>query len=78
MQAILIKYLPATNTQGVRLKASARVGKLIEGRKYELECDQQARELAIRFAREMYMDGGFPITGFGMLPNGDYVATLGA
>lgn len=77
MQAILIKYLPATNTMGVRLKASARVGTLIESRKYELDCDAQARELAIKFAREMYSEGGYSITGFGTLPNGDYVATIG-
>jgi hypothetical protein len=77
MQAIQIKYLAPTDTLGVRLKASARSGVLIEGRNYELECDQQARLLAERFAKEMYIDGGFKLTGFGMLANGDYVATIG-
>lgn len=77
MQAILIKFLPATDTLGVRLVASARVGKLIEGRKYELEYEEQARLLAERFAREMYAEGGFGLSGFGCLASGDYVATLG-
>lgn len=78
MQAILIKYLPATDTQGIRLKASARVGNMIEGRKSEIDCDEQARLLAERFAREMYVDGGFALSGFGMLANGDWVATIAA
>ena len=77
MQAILIKYLAPTNRSGARLKAMARVGTLIEGRKHEFDCDEQARELAVRFAREMYEGGGFEIKGFGMLVNGDYVATIG-
>lgn len=76
MQAILIKFLPATDTLGVRLVASARVGRLVEGRRAEFEYEEQARNLAERFAREMYVDGGFELGGFGCLPNGDYVATL--
>jgi hypothetical protein len=78
MQAILIKYLPETNSFGIRLKAIARVGTLIEARNHSMDYDTQARALAVRFAKEMYVDGGFEIYGFGCLPNGDYVATLGA
>lgn len=76
MQAIEIKYLGATNTKGDRLKAVARVGVMTEGRDHTVDCDEQAKALASRFAREMYADGGFEIKGFGMLANGNWVATI--
>ncbi len=74
-KAILIKYMPATNTRGVRLKATTEAGTLEEGRTYENEPDEQARQLAEKYIKHV---GWFvKITGFGTLPNGDYVATIG-
>lgn len=74
MKAILIKYLSPTNTQGVRLKATTEAGNMIIERDYEMESQDQARQLAIDYARDYF---GMIIAGFGTLPNGDYVATLG-
>lgn len=77
MQAIIIKYLPATNTMGVRLKAIAEAGSLTESRKYELDVHDQARALAEKFIAQIFQ-GNCKLYGFGCLPSGDYVATLGA
>lgn len=75
MKAIQIKYLAATNTLGVRLKATTDAGSIIEGRDYALTAEQQAFTLAERYIKEK---GWNNITaGFGTLPNGDYVYTMG-
>ncbi len=77
MKAIQIKYLPATNSTGVRLKVFAEGCKpLIVGRNYELEVNDQARLLAIGYIDKTF-NGNCKLYGFGCLPNGDYVATLG-
>lgn len=78
MKAIQIKYLPETNHRGVRLKVLAEGFKpLIVSRNYGLDVCEQARCCA-----EVYIDkifnGNCKLYGFGCLPNGDYVATLGA
>ena len=75
MQAIQIKYLGATNTKCARAKAVAGAGSITESRKYELNFDEQARELAERYIAEKGWNC-CEISGFGCLPNGDYVATI--
>lgn len=73
MKAILIKILPATNTLGVRLKATTHAGSIIVPREYALNVDDQAKILAKTYVHKY----GWPkVVGFGTLPNGDYVATL--
>jgi len=73
MKAIQIKYLGATNTKGVRLKAFTEAGSITESREYGNEPSDQARALADRYCAKY--DWG-KVSGFGSLPNGDYVATL--
>lgn len=78
MKAIQIKYLSPTDSSGARLKAMAEgVKSLVVGRDYELDVHDQARELAAHFIAETFQ-GNCKLYGFGCLPNGDYVATLGA
>lgn len=76
MKAIQIRYLPATNFLGTRLKVWAEgVKPMIFSRDYSYEYDTQARVVAQEF---MAKNGwGENYYGFGQLPNGDYVATLG-
>ena len=78
MKAIQIKYLSATDCRGVRLKVWCEGNKpLIVGRQYEKDVHDQARELAEKYIADTF-DGHCRLYGFGCLPNGDYVATLGA
>jgi hypothetical protein len=78
MKAIQIKYLSATDYQGSRLKVWAEGNKAtIVGRDYALDVNDQARALAERYIAETF-NGNCKLYGFGCLPNGDYVATLGA
>jgi len=74
MKAIQIKYLGATNTKGVRLKAWTEAGTLTVPRDYGLNTDEQALQLAEQYIKER--DWRSIVSGFGTLPNGDYVATL--
>lgn len=76
MKAIQIKYLAATNTKGTRLKAMAEGCKpLVVSRDYAANYDTQAENLATDY---ILLQGwhNVEVAGFGMLPNGDYVATL--
>ena len=73
MKAIQIKYLPATNTKGVRLKVFTDAGSQTESRNYEGEPSEQARSMARQYAKTYF---NCDITGFGTLPNGDWVATI--
>ncbi len=76
MKAIQIKYLPCTDTKGVRLKVSAEgVKSKIYARGYANEPADQAREAALDFVK--LNNWGDKLHGFGQLPNGDWVATLG-
>lgn len=52
MQSIQIKYLPATDTKGARLKATCEGGSLIESRNYSLEVKDQALNLAFKLANQ--------------------------
>lgn len=73
MKAIQIKYIPATTTRGARIKAFTDAGSVIE----PIEEDQ-ARQVAFRYLVQCNWEDSVSITGFGQLPNGDYVATLGS
>jgi len=75
MKAIQIKYLPATNTLGARLKAFTEAGAITESVNYSANLNNQAFALAERYVEAK----GWNVisAGFGQLPNGDYVYTLG-
>lgn len=75
MKAILVKYLAPTDTKGVRLKASAEgVKSITRDRSYDVD----SRDCALLVAQELADKYGWgKVKGFGMLPNGDYAATLG-
>jgi hypothetical protein len=78
MKALLVKYLPATNTQGTRLKLIVEGFKpIIQGRKYELESYEQAKQLMLEFCNKT-TDGKvkWTLRGIGGLYNGDIVGTL--
>ena len=52
MQSIQIKYLPATDTKGARLKATCEAGSLTESSDYQLEVKDQALNLAFTLANQ--------------------------
>ena len=74
-QAIQVKYLPATNTQGDRLKAFAAAGSITRGRNYGLNVWQQAYYLAEEFAEIRGWLDGMRLAQ-GVIKNGDYVFVL--
>ena len=74
MKAIQIKYLSATDTKGSRLKAWTDAGSITEPLDYSLNLDEQSMRLAERYIKKQ--DWSSNVTGFGSLPNGDYVATI--
>lgn len=74
MKAIQIKYLPPTDHKGGRLKAFTEAGSLTQPRNPALNLYQQAKALAEAYIAKKRWD--VSISGFGLLPNGDYVATL--
>ncbi len=74
MKAIQIRYLNPTNHRGSRFKAFTDAGSLIEPMDYSLHPAEQARQLADKYIYKKYWH--CKVTGFGMLPNGDYVATI--
>ena len=75
MKAIQIKYLGPTYTKGARLKAFTEAKSIVASREFDLNVDVQALKLAKEYIHEMAWNA--EITGFGCLPNGDYVATIG-
>jgi hypothetical protein len=52
MQSIQVKYLPATNTQPARLKATCEGGSIIEPRDH-LEASEQALSLAFKLSNQL-------------------------
>lgn len=74
MKAIQIKFLNTTNHKPARLKAWTEAGQLIVSRDYDLEYADQVRFLASQYIVKQGWRAG--IGGIGVLPNGDYVATL--
>ena len=84
MKAIQIKYLPCTNTKPSRLKAWASPDvQLIVSRNSSLDISVEDESFALaqalidKMVASEYWTKQTIITGFGCLPNGDYVATLG-
>ena len=74
-KAIQIRYLSATNHRGARIKVWAEgVKPLIVGRQYASDFSQQGYVMACEYVKQL---GRGTITGYGMLPNGDYCATFG-
>lgn len=75
MKAIQIKYIGPTDTKGSHYKAMAEGNdSLCVSYDHGISDEQQARELAQLYCN--LKDWG-QVYGFGCLPNGDYVATLG-
>lgn len=76
MKAIQIKYLPATNTKGSRLKAMATDCRgMIVGFDYSKNdggCNELARLYIVK------QGWNCEISGTGTLANGDFVVTLAA
>jgi hypothetical protein len=52
MQSIQVKYLPATNTQPARLKATCEGGSITEPRDH-LEASEQALNLAFKLSNQL-------------------------
>lgn len=77
--AIQIRYLPATNTKDYRLKAfTKRFSITLSCSSLALLSDDEQREFIVKaLMKHMGWDTYQKITGFGALPCGDYVATLG-
>lgn len=76
MKAIQVKFLPATNFKGARMKAWAEGGNsIILPFQYEISNDELRAEL---MATELLtkMKWNVKITGRGALPNGDWAITL--
>ena len=76
MKAIQIKYLGATDTMPSRLKAWAEGMKAIV---LPIDHDHEIRYQALSMANvfiKQYWGISIVVSGFGCLPNGDYVATL--
>jgi hypothetical protein len=80
MKAIQVKYLPATNHKPSRWKSWA-FGGLTVTKSYDYEFDPagNARRVAEALLAKMEQHSRKPatISGMGLLPNGDYVFTLG-
>ena len=75
MKAIQIKFLGCTDTLPSRLKAWSEGGlQKVESLDYDLEVHEQAKRLARRYAIECW---SLELSGFGTLPNGDFVGVVG-
>jgi len=75
MQAIQVKVLGPTNYNGLRIKAwSNSKTQYTEAREYGTDIEEQAKRVVAGFC-EKYKWPAY--TGFGTLPNGDWVATCG-
>lgn len=73
MKAIQIRYLAPTDTKGSRFKAFTEAGSMTAPYDYALDHEHNALALAEAYCKKYAWDRP---TGFGSLPNGDYVATL--
>jgi len=73
MQAIEIKYLNATNTKGVRIKAVCDAGSLTVSRDYELNVNTQVNDVVAMLLNKLEWRYAFNV---GVLKNGNYVAVL--
>jgi|TARA_R100001244_G_scaffold580_2_gene1231 hypothetical protein len=75
MQAIQIKYLPATNTKGSRIKAFCYSGSITVG--YNSGLDEEGRAIEAGYALIEKLGWKLYIRDYATLPNGDHVLTLG-
>lgn len=77
MKAIQIRFLPATDFKGARMKAWAEGGNsIIVPFQYEISSNEYRAHLtATELLIKLKWDN-VEISGIGMLPNGDYAATL--
>jgi hypothetical protein len=76
MKAIQVKFMGATDTLPSRLKAIVEGGHAYcDVLDYEGEIEAQAEKMARLLIANLHWD--VVITGSGMLPNGDYVFTVG-
>ena len=71
MQAITVKYLSPTNTQGARLKADTKAGSVTIGYPYHTQGETAARIAAYALC-EKFRWKPHNLEG-GQLKNGDYV-----
>lgn len=70
MQAIQVKYMPATNTRGTRYKAWSYSGQSVTvSMDYSKEDSQNAGRAAMELLKKLEWNGSW--LG-GTLPNGDY------
>lgn len=76
MKAIQIRFISATNHKGARMKAWTEGGNSVTVPfQYEISNDEaRAQEVAQELICRMQWN--VKITGMGVLPNGDYCATL--
>ena len=75
MKTILVKYLPATNRLGARLKATdTDRNSLIVSKHYELDGTDEARRVALMFIDKMGWN--VEITGDGFLQQYGHVFTI--
>ena len=76
MKAIQVKYIGPTNTKPSRWKAFVEGGSsLTASYDYSLDAEDNARSVAI--ALMVKLNWTSQITGSGVLPNQDYVFTIG-
>src|SRR5262250_1307976 len=76
MQAITTKYLPATNTRGGRIKATAQAGSITIEWDHRLNLERNHAAAAKALARKLgwtgrWMGGGLPGSGFAFVPVSD-------
>ena len=71
MQAIVVKFISATNTKGARLKATAKGGSLTIGYPHDLHNEDKYRAAALALCDKMKWPSETLIEG--VLPNGNSV-----
>ena len=77
MKAIQIRYLPATDFKGERLKAWTDAGSVTIPLQYDINSEEaRALLLAKEYILMMNWDN-LQVNGIGQLPDGDWCATLG-
>ena len=72
-QAIMIKFLGATNTKGTRLKVTSNCGSIIVPLEYGAGHEQRIRKAVDALLNKLDWSGEYII---GQLPSGDYVAVF--
>jgi hypothetical protein len=77
MQAIITKYLPATNSRGSRIKATCAAGSITISYPYELSGQAVHRKAAEALVAKLGWDEIGGLLG-GCLPNNDYCFVFNA